>query len=208
MTDIYHQNELQAFIRDGLPVEWLCLADELQAAAELLWARAEEGLRVEAAPRLDGQVEVKKIASVSRPYILLAGFALENLIKGLLVAADSSLLRTGRVAGQLKSHRLLDLVRGLPGLTLSADEVAFCKLAQEAIPYWGRYPIPLTSQGLLPESALTPERRATYLSLHQRLGQSLYDRIKDGWDSGAGPKTVKIRARRYGGEIKLDEPIS
>jgi len=207
MTDIDRQNELQVFIRDGLPGEWLGLADELQEAAELLWAGVEEGLRVEAIPRLNGQVEVKKIATVSRPYILLAGFALENLIKGLLVAADPSLLRTGRVTGQLKSHRLLELIRGLPELALSADEVAFCKLAQEAIPYWGRYPIPVASQGLLPESALTPERRATYLNLHQRLGQRLYDRIKDGWDSGAGPRSVKMRARRYGGEIKLDEPI-
>ena len=202
MREPDHFNKLQLFVRDALPCEWLTLADELREAAETLWKHVDEALRVEATTTPKEVSKVTRIAGVSRPYILLAGFALENLVKGLLVAADPSLITSGKLDQRLKSHRLVDLARSLRQFALSTEEAEFCEMAEGAIPYWGRYPVPLSLEGRLPEVALTPERRDTYLSLHNRLGQRLYDQIRDGWDSGVGPTSVCMRTRRY----ERDEP--
>lgn len=132
---------------------------------------------------------------------------MENLLKGLLVAASAKHITSGRLSKKLKCHKLLELAKLVPDLSLNSDEHAFCKLAQEAIPYWGRYPIPLWASGVLPETAMTIQRRDTFLGLHQRLGQKLFDQIKNGWDSGVGPRSEKMRAKKYGSEIDPNESL-
>ena len=159
--------EFQIFVRDGMPGEWLWIADELQEAAEILWTRVDGGLRVAATPVVDDEGNIRtvitKFSSVSRPCVLLAGFAIENLLKGLMVAHDPSLISSGRISSHLKSHNLLCLSTRIPQLALSEEETEFCRIAQDAIPYWGRYPIPLSSNGVLPEAGLTRQMRHVYL---------------------------------------------
>ena len=203
-SDVDRFNQLQLFVRDGLPGEWLTLAEELGDSAETLWRIESKSRRIEAASLANGGQDLRQISAISRPYILLTGFAIENLLKGLLVASDRSLIAAGRLHADLNSHHLLTLTEKIPDVSLSATEIEYCRIAQEAIPYWGRYPIPLRYEFVSPEVALTPELRIAYLGLHQRLGQRLFDQIKDGWDSGVGPSHVRIEIRRYGSAIDLD----
>jgi len=207
MNDIAIQNKLQRFVRDAMPDGWLCFANELLEAAEVLWKHSDENLRIEVTSGLSQAPEVKKIFTVRRTYLLLAGFAMENLLKGLLVAASAEHITSGKLSAELKSHKLLELGELVPDLSLTSDERAFCKLAQEAIPYWGRYPIPLEANGVLPETAMTIQRRDTFIGLHQRLGQKLHDQIMNGWDSGVGPRIRKMRAKKYGSEIDPSESL-
>jgi hypothetical protein len=44
---------------------------------------------------------------MSRTYMLLAGFALENVLKGHLVFADPSLVNRGVLSDELKSHDIV-----------------------------------------------------------------------------------------------------
>jgi hypothetical protein len=207
-------NSRIVFVRDAMPDTWQDHAYELMNSAEILWQQKEEGLRIEA--ELTGQdpqsgitltQPAKKISAISRPYILLAGFALENLIKGLLVAQDPSHINSGKLSRDLKSHKLLILVSKVAGLSLSKEEQSVCQTVQDALPYWGRYPIPLAFNGVLPEVAIDDEFRRVFLKLHHKLGDQLHGIIRDGWDSGVGPRIIKIRDAKYGDEIDHNEPL-
>jgi hypothetical protein len=146
--------------------------------------------------RLD---QVGRISSISRTYMLFAGFALENVMKGHLVFRDPSHINNGYLSRELKYHDVVGLDMKIPGLQLSEDEHRFCATATAAIPYWGRYPVPLKKRQLLPEIGVDEVLRAAFVGLFGRLASELYWAVRDGWDSGVGSKTLKIRSARYGG---------
>jgi hypothetical protein len=198
-------NNRQLFVRDAMPSSWLSYAEELEEAAEALWADSDNRLVVEAETQLDRSLLVKKSSTHSRSYILLAGLALENVLKGLIIAGDAKLISSGRLDKTLKSHKLLDLAKRIDGLVLSKDEKHVLQICQYAIPYWGRYPIPLEYQGLQPRQAANDKFRTCFRQLHFRLCKWLYDLLKDGWDSGVGPGTLKMRSIRYGDTIDPKE---
>lgn len=207
-------NAKMVFVRDAMPDAWLNYAEELMESAEMLWVQRDEGLRFEAEgtgqaplPGIRITQQPRKISSISRSYILLAGFALENLIKGLLVAQNPTHINRGKLSGDLKSHKLLRLVSKVEGLSLSEEERRVCQVVQDAIPYWGRYPIPLEYNGVLPEVAIDDKFRQVFLKLHFKLGKQLHGIIRDGWNSGVGPRSIKYRSAKYGDEIDYSEPL-
>lgn len=201
-------DSLQLFVRDASPASWLEYAEELRDAAELLWSHSSDCLRV--ATMLDAQFVPEsafRVSSISRTYTLLAGFALENAIKGILVALDPTRVNTGNLSRDLKSHNLQSLAAKIPGLTLSDQEQKFCESAAAAIPYWGRYPIPLEKGGLSIEIGVDEQVRMTFLGLFDRLAHQLYWAVRDGWDSGVGPQTLKVRSNKYGDKIDPGESL-
>jgi hypothetical protein len=200
-------NRKIVFVRDAMPDAWLDHAAELKKSAEALWRYKDEGLRVKITGIDQRLLGSRKFPSISRPYILLAGFALENLIKGLLVALDPSHINEGKLSKDLRSHNLLRLLSKIPDLSLDEDEHRFCRIAQDAIPYWGRYPIPLQYHGVMPEIAIDDDQRQAFLRLHSKLSRRIYEAIRDGWDSGVGPMTLKYRDAQYGDVIEGDEPL-
>ena len=207
-TEIHVFNRLQEFVRDSCPSAWLEYAEELRDSAELIWTREEDLLGVSLT--LDAGHHVlkdKRVSAVSRTYMLLAGFALENVLKGHLVAKNPSLVNEGFLSEELKSHDITGLAAKIPNLVLSKAERSFCDHATKAIPYWGRYPIPLKKNQLSPEIAVDEELRQAFLGLFYRLAHELYWEIRDGWDSGVGPKTLKMRNIRYGDSIDLKESL-
>ncbi|WP_143536709.1 hypothetical protein [Rubricoccus marinus] len=214
MTDaeLERLNAQTLFVVNGLPSCWLNHADELRDAAEVLWNDKSNGLRVEDEPVVeieevrDGNLisevpkvrrEVSKFYAVSRPYLLLAGFAIENLTKGILVAEDPKLISDGVLGSEIKTNNLIHLLDKIDSVEASESERNFCSVASSALPYWGRYPIPLHHGGVMPEVGMDATMREAYLSLHDRLGLTLYSRVKNGWDSGIGARTVSLYSRRY-----------
>jgi hypothetical protein len=201
-------NKLQEFVRDGSPSSWLEYGEELRDAAEILWRAEEEGVRVDV--RLDFEHIVKQsevVSAISRPYLLLAGFSLENILKGLVVVREPRHITGGVLSNELKTHDVRALCGKIPGLILSIDEEKFCRQVTDAIPYWGRYPIPLEQNRLMPSVGVTALSRQTFLDLFDRLARELYWAIRDGWKSGIGVETIKVRANRYGDRISLGEKL-
>jgi hypothetical protein len=202
-------NRLQEFVRDASPAQWLGYAEELRDNAELIWSHEDESLRVGVALNAEHSVvgDPLQVSGVSRTYLLLAGFSLENAIKGLLVFDNPSHINTGALSRELKSHDIEALVSKVRNLTLSEDEHEFCALLTSVIPYWGRYPIPLDKNRIMPEVGMTETRRHLFLRLFDRLAHRLYWSVRDGWDSGVGPKDLKMRSARYGDSIDLSETL-
>jgi hypothetical protein len=208
-SEVSEFNKLQEFVRDACPSSWLECAEELRDAAELIWERQEDGLRVGITLTADFEAlnEPRRISKVSRTYMLLAGFALENVVKGLLVFADPSHVNVGVLSDELKSHNIATLASKIRDLKLSDGEETFCRNATDALPYWGRYPIPLRKGQVSPEIGIDETLRQAFLSLFDRLAYQLYWAVRDGWDSGVGPKTIKIRSSKYGDRIDPSEPF-
>ncbi len=207
-SDLPGFNSLQEFVRDALPSSWLEYGEELRDSAELVWTRNEELLGVSLTLDSDYRpLKEGRISTVSRTYMLLAGFALENVLKGLLIAADPSLVNQGVLHDELKSHDIVALTKKIPGLCLSHEELKFCENATKAVPYWGRYPIPLRKGQLSPEVGVDETLRQAFLMLFERLASELYWHVRDGWDSGVGPKTLKMRSLQYGDKIDPKEPF-
>ncbi len=200
-------NQKQLFVRDAMPSEWLSYAEELAEATESLWSRSDNFMAIEMQTAATDTSQIERSAGHARSYILLAGLALENALKGILVSRNPSLVNQGHLHGSIKSHKLVELARSVTDLSLTDEDRHVLSVCQDAIPYWGRYPVPLRYDGLHPKEAATAEFRQHFRELHFRLCKSIYDAIKDGWDSGVGPQTLEVRSIRYGDEIDLKKPF-
>jgi len=155
----------QRFTLSASPIEWAGCADELKHAADLLHKQARDGL----IGWIDHAGHIQSKSHVSRAYILLAGFALENVLKGLIVLANPQYVSSGELDPRLKSHKLIDLSRQVKGVVLSPAEEHLCAIAQEATPYWGRYPVPVKAEELKEEQFLRTGFHETFLGLYYRL---------------------------------------
>lgn len=207
-SDLADRDNLQEFVRDACPAAWLECAEELRDSAELIWAHNEESLRLALTLNTDSLPQKEtKISGISRTYMLLANFTLENVLKGHLVLADPSHVNQGVLSKELNSHDIVTLAAKIPDLHLSNEERRFCDNAKEAVPYWGRYPIPLNKTKLSPEVGLTQTLRQAFLGLFDRLAHKLYWAARDRWDSGVGPKTLQMRSTRYGDRIDLEKSL-
>ncbi|WP_411953579.1 hypothetical protein ACKXGF_09910 [Alkalibacillus sp. S2W] len=187
MCDLSYEekNNLSKFIVDGAPSEWLSFAEELMESAEVLWKQNDGSIRFEA--NFD-EIEVfdsREVSGISRPYFLLVGFAIENLLKGLIVFDDPTTITSGKIK-RIKTHKITNLIKEIGEINFSEEELEICKKIEEAIPYWGRYPIPLEAANITPDIGITPEAREVIKVMYSRLASSLYQKVKDGWESGTG----------------------
>ncbi len=120
------------------PIAWVHKADQLIAAFEHL---ATETMR-----RIEAQDTGPEFSGVA---LMLAGFAIENLMKGLLIQKQSPVNEKGRF--ELDTHDLLKLAKDV-GLLLTEDEHRFLEKLGEFLMWTGRYPVPLTSEPMRPRT--------------------------------------------------------
>lgn len=179
------KNKISKFIIDGAPGEWLSFAEELMDSAEILWKQNDGAIRSEIIHNKIEFLESRKVSGISRPYFLLVGFAIENLLKGLIVCNDPTTITSGKIK-RIKTHKITNLIKQISEINLSEEELEICKIIEEAIPYWGRYPIPLEATNNTPDIGITPEIREVIKGMYSRLASTLYHKIKDGWESGTG----------------------
>lgn len=179
------KSKLSRFIVDGAPGSWLSFAEELMESAEILWEKNDGSIRSEVTHDKSKILESRDISSISRPYFLLVGFAIENLLKGLIVCDDPTTISSGKIK-RIKTHKITNLIKEISGIELTEEELNICKTIEEAIPYWGRYPIPLEASDVTPDIGVTPLTRKIIKNLYNRLANTLYLKVRDGWESGTG----------------------
>lgn len=57
---------------------------------------------------------------------------------------------------------------------------------EEAILYWGRYPIPLEYNDIMPDVGVDDNERKIINDLYLKTAKYLYKSVKNGWESGHG----------------------
>ena len=105
---------------------------------------------------------------------MLIGLSIENIIKGILVAEFPEHINKGKLSKELKSHALLHLMDKIKSIQITKSEKEILKLLEEVVPYWGRYPIPLEYNKLLPEVGVDVNLRIKLLKFHKKLGSDQY----------------------------------
>ncbi len=125
---------------------WEAAAAQLERAADLLWDQAE--LDAESAAHVAvGEPVPQFVAPVA---LLLAGFAVENLLKGYLITQKPALNAAGHFAH--KTHDLLELVEQVQ-VSITAGEHDLLERLEVFSTWAGRYPIPLAADDLLPRTS-------------------------------------------------------
>jgi len=152
-VDAISAEEFRKYARD--PRTWLTTARMLKRAADILWQTYWAEFRTS----MDEYVRRVKAgwvpchsestwSEMARPYMLLAGFAIENLLKGLWLARDAAALKGDRLDFGSRGHDLKWLsVRA--SLQLNQDELLELELLTNSIVCSGRYSISKRSQELV-----------------------------------------------------------
>lgn len=79
------------------------------------------------------------------PALMMMGFAIENALKGIIVADDTTLVSSDRVEKNLKTHNLRNLAE-TADITLDDAEAGLLEMLEYYVTWSGRYPIPLSDQ--------------------------------------------------------------
>lgn len=180
------------FTENGSPDNWLKYAEELNRVVELLWNEKEDFIL-----DIDEDRNTKRRPAISRMYMLSCGLSIENLLKAFVVAIDPSVINTGVLDKKLKEHDLVKLSKFCEGINFEETEVELLKILSEAIPYWGRYPIPLHFQSIKKEKVVGENIDKVYKQLFNKIFQATYYKIKDGWDAGNGVSFGKFDYKNF-----------
>ena len=136
------------------PLTWMLKADSLSDAFEVLIADDER----KAAENAQG----RRVQSVA---YMLAGFAIENLLKGRMVAAGKHRSDSGEF--KLKTHNLRQLAVDA-GYSLNDEENRLLERIQEFTVWTARYPVPINPEDIRPRK--TPDGGFAPRTYH-RLGE-------------------------------------
>jgi len=125
------------------PLTWTLTADELLRAFELLATQVKEDLAKAHEQRNN------YIPSTFSSALMLAGFAIENMLKALLVTQRPAFDSSGNFS--FKTHDLLKLADDV-GLNLSMDERILLERLEQFLTWAGRYPVPLCADTMRPRT--------------------------------------------------------
>jgi hypothetical protein len=126
------------------PIHWLRSAESLRRAALLVeQAWLEDGEETAAALAGDPEALQHRLErmppNLEGPWLLYVAFCLENLLKGLLVAQQPTIVANGKL-GKLKSHHLVAFARDA-AFDLSADESDLLAFLSPYAAGLARYPV-------------------------------------------------------------------
>jgi len=175
-------DENQIFVMKAGPNNWLDYAEELRNSMDYLWERKTWGVKMEY-DDIDGY---KEKSYISRTWLLLAGFALENLIKGLIIAQNPPYISNGKLSRKLATHEISNLALSIKDMSLSEDEENLLKILEKCIPSWGRYPIPIHIYELSPEINATDKIKETFETLFDKFYNQIEEIITGKWKGPHG----------------------
>lgn len=185
-----HQ-KIREFTENASPDNWLKYADELKRTAYLLW-KDKDNLWVD----LNSETqERRERPAISRSFMLIAGLSIENALKAFLIAIDPSLINNGILDKKLHEHNLIKLKDLCGNIKFEEKEVELMTILSEAIPYWGRYPIPRHYEHIKAEKIVSEEIFEKYKTLFRKIFYATLDEIKGGWDAGNGVSFKSIYYR-------------
>ena len=178
----FEDNKEYTYDVDSAPVAWLDYSEELKEIAELIFSNP----KVE----INRYPTNEKTLRLERGYFLNYGFSIENILKGLLISENNSYVANGKLSHEISSnHNLEGLVNRIESISFDKKERALLSMLSDAIPYWGRYPIPKKHTKISPRFALTDEVNKNLNDLWFKIGVKLYSNIKQGWTGPSGIET-------------------
>ena len=161
---------------------WLEQAIQLKMSADVILVELEKVLPLSQV--LPG-VRVKKLAYI-HSFMLLTGLAFENLIKGILIGGDKTVVDQQKINNRLWNvrggHGIAELAKRVASVT--SDELDLLRRLEEYLFWAGRYPLPLNSEVYFKsQNHLT--FKTTDIALINQLFQNFEGILKKEWDASA-----------------------
>lgn len=177
-------SKVQEYILSAAPCEGWEYAQELRDSSENLWKLSNDTLLA----KYNSETKIaEKQPGVSRTYMFLIGVCLENLFKGMLIVENPDLIKDGKIDDSISSgHNLYELSTKVKIVKFLDDERILLKVLSDAIPYWGKYPIPKRFDQIKKQTVVTASIRDTFLNLYSKLERAIYDAAKFGWTGPNG----------------------
>ncbi|MFO7744819.1 MAG: hypothetical protein R6V36_05485 [Psychroflexus sp.] len=183
------QNEFIKFVQRADPSEWCEYGNEIKETLDILWEQKNNYLKLS----YDGSrgLTIKK-PSISRSWLLLSSFAIENLLKSTVIYEHPEYISNGRLSSNLTHHRLTDLAEDIRSIKFSDEELELISELEECLPSWGRYPIPKKVDKLKLDAEIiaSDDFKEKFDHLFLKLDLHIYESIKKGW---SGPHGYKFR---------------
>jgi len=141
------------------PHAWRTVAQQLLDGAKLLWNPIAEGIQGYARTRggrtADEQTAFEKQVAYYRPFFTIAGFAIENELKALIIHREAvaghppqtakDALKLFQNGKRTRQHDLVALAARAGLHQLAAGEQTMLERLTQFVRWAGRYPIPLTA---------------------------------------------------------------
>ena len=164
------------------PQSWLEWANQLKMSADVIWVEFEKILHLSQV--LPG-VREKKLSYLNS-FMLLTGLAFENLIKGILVGRDKTVVDRQKIDNRLwkvrGGHGIAELAKRVT--SISSDELDLLRRLEEFLFWAGRYPLPMSSEVYFNgQNRLT--FRTTDIALINQLFQQFAEILKREWEASA-----------------------
>ena len=127
------------------PNNWFLTANDLTSAADRLAPDIEAFWESLASSEDSLPLSVFSGSRYQNIFMLLYGFAIENLCKGHAVKElspkEQQTVKRGKLPKRLKTHDLVNLVTKGIGLTIDDHEKELLKRLKKAVKWAGRYPV-------------------------------------------------------------------
>ncbi|MDO1582185.1 hypothetical protein [Rhizobium oryzicola] len=165
------------------PHSWLLSAEDLHE--QILILRKQRGRLI--LTELDHNNRlVNQLDGADRACFLLAGFCLENLLKGLIIHNNCKLIENGQLHSKVKTHDLRKLLRDANVADATLKDLEFADLISDGIVSWARYPCDLNVDRTDRPHTFSETLWETYVSLYSRLQTRLKNLLEAGWTSPSG----------------------
>ena len=150
------------------PDSWLSSALMLKQVTDLIWWTPDWA----GAESTEGPMQHVGDMTIWPVGLMLAGLALELLVKGLLIVNNPALVTAEKLDAQLTKHALARYLEEA-SIVLEEEEVALVKRLEEFITWAGRYPIPTKFMQRKAPPMLSTSDPIIFQQLFARLSQKL-----------------------------------
>lgn len=175
------------FTEAAQPHAWYLVADNLHSQALAIRSNAGRSrlIRRDIKKRVDDSWDW-----TDRTAFLLAGFALENLIKAYIVYENPSWICNGRLSGKLRTHSLVALSQLTTSLPYKQRSIKTLQVFEEGIDSWARYPCALSADRNSLQKAMSEITWNNYKWLIQSYGKRMRRMLQAEWQ---GPHGLSVK---------------
>jgi hypothetical protein len=156
------------------PVAWFDRASVLRECADIIGQRFIEGVRARG-----GVTEGVSPLAFGPVFQMLAGFALEALLKGIIVARTPEVIQRKYLRKDFITHDF-DKLLALAGLSVDERRQKFLRRLGDAVVWMGKYPISTGAKDMKPVRHSSTGDLALFADLYDRFVRALQAASKKG----------------------------
>ena len=174
---MYSKDQSIEFEAYGNPHAWFLVATELHEQAKLL-----KSSNTSQISRINHvQKNNSSWNTSNRSTFLLAGFALENILKAYLVYENPQFIKDGFLASDIKTHKLTKLAKKSTLVPYKLRSINTLKYFEDGLESWARYPCGLNWAQTKEQELLKEKMWKNYLSLMKSYEVKFKKLIAKGW---------------------------